>query len=255
MPARSGYTPRRRRGSARDARRGAGTPHTGAACHHAAFKRCGETTRRRARSGGPRCGRWHRRHRRSRDRGECSGPDPARALAEVSVGGSWYRQRRTRRTTRYSARAHRDRRSSVGECVSSISRMITCSPLYVAPATQDDGKRCGWSRPAQPIDPTRTWHGARVRNAIAWERAPVPLAGTLASRPSRQQIAATLATLGAGKRALRGRSPPRKAGNSDGQQVWSCYGSALRISIRTAMAGGTVDARGRRCSRNPRAIP
>jgi hypothetical protein len=112
MPPRSGYKPRRRRGSARDARRGAGTPPDRCGMPPSSFRALLESRRRRVRSGGPRCGRWHRRRQRSRGRGECSGRDPVRRPRRGQRRRSRYRQRRSRRRTRYSARAHRDRRCS-----------------------------------------------------------------------------------------------------------------------------------------------
>ena len=115
MPARSGCTPGRRCGSARDAPRGAGTPRNRRGMPRRSFQGPHGSRLHRARSGGTRCARWHRRRPRSRGRGECSGPDPASRPRRGQHRRSRYRQRRSRRTPRYSPRGHRDRRSSVGD--------------------------------------------------------------------------------------------------------------------------------------------
>ena len=166
MPARSGYTPARRRGSARDVRRGARTPHDRRGTPPSSFRALREPHRRRSPSAGPRSGRWHRRRRRSRGRGEYSAPAPRRRPRRGQRRRSSYRQPHSRRTTRYSARAHRDRRSSVRDAPrASLEWSLALLSTQRPPRrmTADDARGPGQRDLSDPDTRTRQ---PRVRTAI-----------------------------------------------------------------------------------------
>jgi hypothetical protein len=101
MLARSGGTPRRKCGSARGARRGARTLRDSRCMSPRRPQPLRGRRRRRMRSGGSRCGRWTRTGRRSRDKGECSAPTPARRSRRGRHRRSSYTWRSSRRRARY----------------------------------------------------------------------------------------------------------------------------------------------------------